>query len=354
MEKKVFIGIDFSKLTLDVTFFVGKDIQAKHYKQFSNDKKGCLEIVKWIKKVNKDYSSWLFCGEFTGIYTMTLVLVLKGLKLDLWLENPMQIKLSNGLSRDKNDKVDSFQISRYAYRFRDRIKLHEHKDSISIEIRELVRFKDRLTKQKSQLFVPAKESKRVLKEFEVTGYIFEQTEKQIKGMNQLIKDVDKRILAIIKADTELKNLYDLITSVVGVGMQTAIYLLLHTSGFTSFEKPRQLACYCGVAPFSKRSGTSVRGKSQVSHIANKKLKTLLHMCALNAIKYDPILKKYYERKVAEGKHKMSVLNVVRNKLLYFIWAVVKSGNKYDKKYTFDKRQNNENKIEIPNINSKAA
>jgi transposase len=115
-------------------------------------------------------------------------------------------------------------------------------------------------------------------------------------------------------------------------MQTAIYLLVHTWGFTSFENSRQLACYCGVAPFSKHSGTSIHGKSQVSHIANKKLKSLLHMCALNAKKYDPTIKEYYERRLSDGKHKMAVLNIVRNKLLHRIWAVVHSGEMYDKNY----------------------
>ena len=130
-----------------------------------------------------------------------------------------------------------------------------------------------------------------MKEFEVTGYIFEQTEKQIKGMNQLIKDVDKRILAIIKADTELKNLYDLITSVVGVVCKLQYIYCYILLGSQALKNLANWLVIAEVAPFSKRSGTSVRGKSQVSHIANKKLKTLLHMCALNAIKYDPILKK---------------------------------------------------------------
>lgn len=109
-------------------------------------------------------------------------------------------------------------------------------------------------------------------------------------------------------------------------------MLIHTWGFKAFEDPRQLACYCGIVPFAKRSGTSLKGRPHVSHMANKKLKTLLHMCALNAVKYDPYLKLYYERKLEEGKHKMNVLNNVRNKLIHRICAVITSGQEYDKDY----------------------
>ena len=60
------------------------------------------------------------------------------------------------------------------------------------------------------------------------------------------------------------------------------------------------------------------------------------MCALNAIRYDPNIKAYYERKIQEGKHRMNVLNNVRNKLVYRIWAVVSSGQEYDKNYNLHK------------------
>ena len=56
------------------------------------------------------------------------------------------------------------------------------------------------------------------------------------------------------------------------------------------------------------------------------------MCALNAIRYDPNIKAYYERKVGEGKHRMNVINNVRNKLVHRIYAVVNTNSEYDKMY----------------------
>jgi S-adenosylmethionine:diacylglycerol 3-amino-3-carboxypropyl transferase len=66
-------------------------------------------------------------------------------------------------------------------------------------------------------------------------------------------------------------------------------------------------------------------------MANKKLKCNLHMASLTAVKLDADLKAYYERKVAEGKNKMSVLNAVKNKLLARVVAVVNKQQEYVKK-----------------------
>lgn len=332
MKKNVIIGIDFSKLTLDVTFIHVDSPEVKHYQQFENTESGCKAIIKWVKKHYQDTSDWLICGEFTGIYSMTSAMVFNDQELDFWLENPSQIKRSSGISREKNDKVDSYQIAMYAKRFMDRVRLFNPGTDLLLKLRELVRFKDRLTKAKKQLLVPAKELKRVRKDWDESEYIDDTSKELAKSIDLKIKEIDNQLLSLLKTDPDLKKKYDLINSVVGVGKQTAIFLLIHTWGFISFDTPRQLACYCGIAPFMRESGTSIRGKGRVSHIANKKLKTLLHMCALNAIRYDPVIKAYYERKVSEGKNPMNVINNARNKLVHRIFSVVKSGKEYDKSY----------------------
>lgn len=85
---------------------------------------------------------------------------------------------------------------------------------------------------------------------------------------------------------------------------------------------RQLACYCGCAPFEHRSGTSVRGKTRISNMANKNLKKLLTLCARSLLRTKTELADYYNRKLAEGKNKMSIINALRNKLIQRICAVI--------------------------------
>jgi len=332
MEKTVVIGIDFSKKTLDVSCFKVSNSKNSYYQQFINSEQGCLGMISWVKGHFNDTQEWLICGEYTGIYSMTAAMVFNDNGLSFWLENPNQIKLSSGVCRQKSDKVDSMQIALYASRFMDRVKLYRPKSTVLLKVRELVGFKDRLTKVKTQLGVAAKELKTVRKTWKEADYINDSSEVIIDHVNVQIADVERKMIQLLENDPELKQLYKLINSVVGVGMQTAIYLIVHTWGFNAFDTPRQLACYCGIVPFSKRSGTSLKGRPHVSHIANKKLKSLLHMCALNAVRYDPQLKLYYQRKVEEGKHKMNVLNNVKNKLIHRIYAVISTGQEYDKNY----------------------
>jgi transposase len=152
--------------------------------------------------------------------------------------------------------------------------------------------------------------------------------KSIEAIEKDLKSVESKITEIVNADANLKQLYKLTASVVGIGFVTAINLLIHTNGFTILKDSRKLACYCGVAPFEYSSGSSVRGKTKVHSMANKKLKCNLHMASLTAVKLDVDLKRYYERKVAEGKNKMSVLNAVKNKLLARVVACVNNQKEY--------------------------
>jgi len=109
--------------------------------------------------------------------------------------------------------------------------------------------------------------------------------------------------------------------------------IIKMEGFTSFKNTKELACYCGVAPFiKKRSGISVRSKPGASPFANIKLKWLLHLCALSAVRHDAQLKSYYERKVAEDKNKMSVINGVRNKLVLRMFALLRDDRYYVENY----------------------
>jgi transposase len=159
-----------------------------------------------------------------------------------------------------------------------------------------------------------------------------QNENLLKILAEQIKSVDKSLKECLQEDEDLKRKAKLIQSVPGIGQQTAAYLLIVSQGMKSFVTPREFACYSGCAPFDYKSGTSVRGKTKVHFIANRKMKVLLHMAAMNTITFNEELKTYYQRKVAEGKNPMSVLNAVRFKLICRIFSVIKRNEEYQKEY----------------------
>ena len=107
-----------------------------------------------------------------------------------------------------------------------------------------------------------------------------------------------------------------------------MFTIVYTNNFTRFKTSRQFASYCGVAPFTNSSGTSLRGKTKVSNLANKKLKSLPDMSAKTAIQFSPEMKTFYERRQEMGKSKMSTINIIRNKIISRMFAVVKRQSPY--------------------------
>lgn len=322
-----FFGVDISKKTVDITFV--SDGQTTH-RQFGNDSTGMQELLQWLNELNLDLSTILFCMEATGLYCFPLTRFLTGNAIDIWIEHASQIKNANALSRGKNDKIDSKRIAEYAVKNQNRLRLWKPLDATLEKIKHLASLRERLVETKKRLVTPIQEFEAV-GNTEMAKMLGKTIKASLAAVEKDLKNVEGKIVEIVNGDENLKQLYKLITSVVGIGFVTAINLLIYTNGFTVMKDARKLACYCGVAPFEYSSGTSVRGRTKVHFMANKKLKCNLHMASLSAVKLDTDLKTYYERKVAEGKSKLSVLNAVKNKLLARVVAVVNKQELYVKK-----------------------
>jgi len=160
--------------------------------------------------------------------------------------------------------------------------------------------------------------------------------KTIKSLEKTLKVLECKMAEIVKSHTVLNQQFKLIRSVPGVGPQTAMYLIIATKGFKSFDSARKLACYSGIAPFEYGSGTSVRARTKVNHMADKKMKTLLQMCALSAVRHDSQLKEYYNKKKEQGKNNMLILNNVRCKIIGRVFSVINRQTPFVNTYKFAK------------------
>lgn len=320
-------GVDVSKKTVDITHAHNQEF---NHRLFTNDVKGMNELKQWLIGLKLTIDNTLFCMEATGLYCFTLTDFLTSNFIDTWVEHPTQIKKASGLTRGKSDKVDSQRISVYASKNLDRLKLWKPMSATLQKIRNLATLRDRLVETKKRLVTPIKEFEDI-GDIAMAKFLNKTIKSSLASIDKDLKNIETKIIAIINEDDNLNVLYKIVTSVVGIGFVTAVNLLVHTNEFKMLKDTRKLACYCGVAPFEYSSGTSVRGKTRVHHMANKKLKCNLHMASLTAVKLDVDLKAYYERKVLEGKNKMSVLNAVKNKLLARVVACVNKQQEYVKK-----------------------
>lgn len=238
----------------------------------------------------------------------------------------MEIKRSSGIKRGKTDKSDSLMIAKYVLTHQVDLGLSSLPASIFMELKLLYSQREKIVKAIKD-FTCNKETKAFVGKHEYKT-VKKSTDNLMKFLKKNLKIIEQKIEEVITEDSELKQTYELVKSIPGIGPQTATYLLIVTKGFTSFNSARKLACYSGVAPFPYQSGSSIKGRNKVSHLADKKLKSLLSMCALNSKRYDYQMKSYFEKKVKEGKNKMLIMNNIRNKLLHRIFAVVKRGTPY--------------------------
>lgn len=317
------VGIDVSKLTLDVVIHTTQD-----YARFANNKSGLKKLSKWVFKISKfEKEEIFFLLEHTGQYALEIINYLTIAKINYDRIPSIVIKKSMGIVRSKSDKIDAKVIAHYAYRIKDEIKKSGHFNKSMQEIKSLQGLQDNLIKKRAghkasltgNLAIP------LLKENKLLISI---PERLIKQLDKEINLLQKEIMSRIKNEEDLYEIYNLIISIKGIGPKTAVMVIIYTEGFTKFSTWRKFASYCGIAPFPNQSGTSLKGRSKVSNFANKKLKKLFHMCARSAIRHNPEMRQYYNQRIAKGKHGMSTINIVRNKLMSRMFAVVERRSPY--------------------------
>jgi len=330
MNYNYFIGIDIAKEALE--FCLLKDNKIIFQSSTPNSIKGIQAFIKEIIRLpGLNFSNVLFCMEHTGIYNNHLLKYLTDKQCHIWLERGAQIKYSLGLQRGKNDKVDAGRIAMYAYKNRDSVRLWTPPREIIVRLRSLTSLRNRILKCVYLLKVPLKEMKSFSHKQELAK-LSAICKSSITALDKDLERVNKQIQEIIIQDPELNRLFNIITSVDGIGAVTAAEMIITTNEFKNITEAKKFACYSGVAPFEHSSGSSVRGKTRVSHMANKTIKQLLHLCAMAVIRKPGEIQDYYLRKVKEGKNKMLIINAIRNKLILRIFSCVKNDRLYQKNF----------------------
>ena len=324
---KHFLGIDVSKDYFDAVVILDGNKGKSFHNQFVNDYKGIKSLCKWLKEEGSTYENTLVCLEHTGMYGKLIINYLTSFKFDIWVEMSLKIIRSIGLQRGKNDKIDAERIAYYAMKNQEEAQIYEPPRKVIEQLKKLISLREHLVTTRAMLLRNSKELKGFEPELSILYAKF--CKSTVKGLEADLKNIEKELDNIIKSDENLSNVYEKSTSVTGVGKVTTLYLICYTNEFKMYETPRQLACYCGVVPFEYTSGKSIKGRSRVHYMANKKLKKQLHMCAISSIRAKGDCKDYYDRKVAEGKNKMLVINNVRNKLIHRICACIRNNKNYE-------------------------
>jgi transposase len=328
MNYEYYIGIDTSKKKLDI--YVLKNNKKVLYTKIANTRKGFKTLKE---KLQLPLEKALFCVENTGIYNYHLLKWIAQKDHQLWVESSLAIKRSLGLTRGKNDQIDAKRIAMYAsMHHANSLKLWEAPREIIEELEELNWARNKIKESIKQYKKPIQEIE-TIKGKQASKKSLALFQNTLKALEKDLKQIEKKIQKSIKSDKKVAHTFEILTSIPGIGPITAQALIVSTNEFKKIKCPKKFSCYIGVAPFDHTSGSSIRGKSRVSHFANKKLKSLLHMGATSVIRLPGELSDFYKRLIAKGKAKMVAINAVRRKLVHLVYSCIRDDRMYEKTYT---------------------
>ena len=308
-------GVDISKDVFDCYGSLSGHLQ------FKNNETGFKKLLKQLP------ANSLVVMEATGYYHYRLAQFLYKNAVVVSVVNPLSVKrfIQMKLAKVKTDKSDAKAICEYAVI--NEVPLYTALTDVQSECLQLFRLLDSYLKKRTA-------TKNKMHGEEALGlpskFVYRSLRRNRKHLDKEVKGIEEKLLSLVKQ--EQQHQLTLLTGIPGIGIRTALFLIVSTDGFKKFETASQLCSYVGITPTIRESGSSVRGRSRISKVGNRKLRNLLFLCSFNACKHNKACKEVYERIVNKGKSKKLALIAVSNKLLKQSFAIAKSGRPYDEAY----------------------
>ena len=160
----------------------------------------------------------------------------------------------------------------------------------------------------------------------------------IATLDDEIAAVDQEIAAALEQDAAWAAAAARLATINGLGTLTIAWILTTTINFTLTATPEAAANYAGLVPQLRQSGSSVRGRPSIGQGGHARLRCALYMAVLSAVRYNPVLKTFYDRLIAKGKPPKVALCAAARKLLPLAWAVATKDQDFDPAYRVCSRQ----------------
>lgn len=321
MQPKTKAGVDVSAKTLTAVRRRGEEEEEK---EFDNDPVGHRKLLKWVGKGAR------VCVEATGVYHLQLALTLRTSGVEVMVVNPRVAKdFARALSnRSKTDKVDARTLLEYVERM-EFIAWEAPSDAV-LELREL----GRRLKELVQAGVDEKNRVHAKKVSGISRAVVADVKAHVAQIEKRIKQMEAAAVEVIEGDDDLREQYEILKRIRGVGRRSAILLLTELAVLDPTMTIKQMVAYAGLDPRSYESGTSVEKPSRISKMGNARLRAILYMNALSAVRHDRGARLFFARLVMRGKKKMQALVAVMRKLLHGIWIVLQRRVAFDSSVLF--------------------
>jgi transposase len=299
---QVFVGIDVAKAQLDIALRPTGERWA-----VTNDAPGIAALVTRLQAVQPT----LIVLEATGGYHRAVVAALAAAALPLVVMNPRQVrdfaKATGQLA--KTDVLDARAVAHFAEAVRPAPR--PLPDAQTEELRAL------LARRRQLIAMRTTEQNRLEN---VSRRLRADIEAHIAWLNQRVAALDDDLDTTLRASPVWRERQTLYRSVPGIGPVCARTLLFDLPELGTLSRQR-IAALVGVAPFNRDSGT-LRG-TRTTWGGRAHVRATLYMSALVAVRYNPVLKAFYQRLCAAGKAKKVALTACMRKLLTILNAMVK-------------------------------
>lgn len=312
---EIWVGIDVSMETLDFGF---ESLGKKFHKKIPNTRKGFLEMLAAVPQDAR------FVMEATGTYYLNVALFLHEQGRYVSVANPCQVKnhMKSDLRRNKSDKSDSFAIARFGTEkqpARWRAITREQ-----LQLQQLQGLYDRFTHQITQL-------KNEVHAFKTTDLV---SELAVREAQSAIKNLTKRRAVVLHqmeaiAQATMPREVQILSSIPGVGLKTAIRIVAGIGDFKRFATSRKLVSFAGLSPTSQQSGTSVRSTGHISRMGGTRIRGALYMCAVVAKRYNSQCTAMWKRLKERGKHGKKIIIAIMCKLLKQMHTLVMKDELYN-------------------------
>jgi transposase len=324
-----YAGIDIAAHSFVVSIYQSPEKPVITKEGFDNTFDGFNLFCSWLKKQSISPKNCIVCMEATGVYSEGIAhfLVTQGFKVSV--EPPLKVKRAFDPVGHKTDPIDSRQIAEYAYRYRDELRFWQPKDEIIEKIRHLLTAREQFTKQS----VALQNAMGAYKQHVVQVSLITTAHSHIlKELKKQIAEIDKELEQLIRKNPTISNMKNQLMSLPGCGLLLSSSLISITGAFREITSYKTLAAFIGICPYKHESGKSVHRQAHIRPFGPQYVRKLLMLAARSVVTHNATFKKYYLRKLAEGKAKKVVLNNVGNKLIKIACAMIKNNLRYESTY----------------------
>ena len=326
------VGIDIAKRSFMACVGkkkIGGTYELSKVVEFSNDKKGYNQFLKWVGKTMSKGMEISFAMEATGIYFEQLAYHLSKIKKNVSVLLPNKVS-HYGKSLNVKTKTDVVDAKIIAMMGCDRnLSLWSPPVPLYKRLRSFCRLYKTLQEDKTK---STNRLKQLMCAYEPLPEAIRIHKSSIKRINKELGKIEIQMKEILQSDSKVWSKVEHLLTIKGIGLKTIAIVLGETQGFALIKNQRQLTSYCGYDVVQRESGSSIKGRTKISKKGNSQIRAAMHFPSLVATRFNPKMKEIYSRTVEKTKVKKIGLVAIQRRLLVLMYALWKKDQPFIENY----------------------